>query len=1543
MDEKILNLTDQIEKKRKHRKYWKNIFMVLAVVVVFCTTYALILPAITQERQTFCGYERHEHGDACYADELICGLSEEIPETDSNVNYHTHDESCYSKTTNLICQLASEEGHSHTDVCKTTEKICICTLEENEAHTHDESCFEIRESITCGQEESEGHIHGEECYETISVLTCGLEEILPPERHVHSEQCYQKKLVCELEEHDHTLACYSNKKADLETAEDWEKELPKKLTGVWADDLLTVAKTQLGYHESTNNYIVVGEDETKGYTRYGDWYGDSYGDWCAMFVSFCLNYAEIPESAIGYEANCQKWVEKLQDKELVQTSDTLETVDENLEEITTQKQYQASGTYTPKPGDLIFFEVSQKDRANHVGIVTEVRLAEDDNSENTVSEVDIIEGNSSDSVRKRTYRLDDESILGYGILPENPGYEDAAVQDEQLITKQTITAVIYTDETMQQISEEDKTVITISGLLPEGVSARAYAVTLEEELVDGKSLVFAYDITLYDKEGHLIETDSSDYPMTVTIEPEGWADGQQEVQPEDYQIYYIPEEGEPEPMDTTGEENAVSFQTNHFSTYALTVSGTNETIYLNGSSGDDSKAGTTAATAVKTFEKAASLVKEGGTIYITGTVTISDDQQLNFTNTVTVKRYSSFTGPLITVANGGNLVLGNLTINGGSGTPNYSDSSPTIATNSTFAGSAKAPLLVVETGGRLTVGSGTVLEYNSNVPDSSNNKFVENGYVGLGGAIYCSGTLTMNGGFIQYCEAQCGGGVYVENGSFYLTNGTIDHNFARDIVSYTNRVGNYHKNAGGGVYVGDNAIMTMSGGTISYNQSSREGGGISLGWLNRSNNAGISSYITTFTMNGGTITNNFAVSTGGGLNITAGRQAFINAGYITYNTAQGREYQDSSTWVSSGKYTTVFSGGGIYVDAAQWSNYASDTHSGVPGKAVINRAIITQNTATSNGGGIASCATSVNYVYGDETNGTAIYNNSSNEIYLYSSGSLELGNTLLGGGSYNWTKSGSTYDNSLTDSSAAVVKAQELATVYIMYNTGYLGGGIGCNGLIEIGGEKEESTYINIKKVWDDNGTIEHPEYIEVQILQDGEAYGDPIRIYRTYDEDGNEIWPTFYVGGLPSGHTYTVKELDVPGYMATIEQQGQDFIITNTPVGFQVIKKWVDEDGNTLTDNLPGSIEVQLYQNGVAYGYSVELNAENDWAYTWSELPEEDDDGKEYEYTAKEITIPEGFYSTSDGVLNENGNWEITNIKSPVTSVSVEKRWVDDTAEDRPSSILVQLYQGGSKYGEVVELSEENNWFYKWDNLPTKNSAGEDVTYQVEEIPVSGYTTELKVADQSDAIISSEWTAVSSLETGNTYVFVSDSGALAATASGFSWADVSNELATGGSLDKSVLWTYDGSTLQNGNGVYINTKTTGGFFTSYSSTFITGTSGYSIKFTSGYLAANVQTSRYESTDKYFGTISSNGTVSAVSSTSDATSFEAYTFSSADSSASWGDEHFIITNTKTTDEYELPETGGIGSDKITAGGAILVTASLLIGYIMIRRRERRIY
>ena len=97
--------------------------------------------------------------------------------------------------------------------------------------------------------------------------------------------------------HIHDKRCYSNIGADVETLADWKALYGNMAKGpTIQENLLLLAQSQLGYQESTLNFQVDGNGIRRGITRYGQWYGNPYGDWSAMFVSFCLEYAGATEN-----------------------------------------------------------------------------------------------------------------------------------------------------------------------------------------------------------------------------------------------------------------------------------------------------------------------------------------------------------------------------------------------------------------------------------------------------------------------------------------------------------------------------------------------------------------------------------------------------------------------------------------------------------------------------------------------------------------------------------------------------------------------------------------------------------------------------------------------------------------------------------------------------------------------------------------------------------------------------------------------------------------------------------------------------------------------------------------------------------------------------------------------------------------------------------------------------------------------------------------------------------------------------------------------
>lgn len=215
-----INLDRRAEGYRaRHRRnrIWKKLVTALGCLVVFCTTYALILPAITMERETVCGLSEHVHTDSCY----------------------------HRQRGALICTLAESEGHTHTDACKGTKRVLSCTTPESDGHTHGEGCYDAEGVLTCTQPETQGHHHSDSCYRTEEVFVCGKAECVP---HHHADECYawENAATCGIQEHTHTDSCYPAKPAETtsagETGATTEPVLSEQVTT--PEEILQVTATE---------------------------------------------------------------------------------------------------------------------------------------------------------------------------------------------------------------------------------------------------------------------------------------------------------------------------------------------------------------------------------------------------------------------------------------------------------------------------------------------------------------------------------------------------------------------------------------------------------------------------------------------------------------------------------------------------------------------------------------------------------------------------------------------------------------------------------------------------------------------------------------------------------------------------------------------------------------------------------------------------------------------------------------------------------------------------------------------------------------------------------------------------------------------------------------------------------------------------------------------------------------------------------------------------------------------------------------------------
>lgn len=947
-----------------------------------------------------CG--EHVHTDACYTEtpELACGREES--------EEHQHDESCHETSRKLTCGIDSD--HQHTDACYKWEQVLSCDLPTDSAedaqpvlvctkpeivlHRHTPDCFDADGNLICGQTQVLEHQHSDACFETVAEsvdtgtltctdtahvhtarcygawkLVCGQEEhthseACKPEEtvfcgkdaHTHGEACRNEngELVCGTEEHTHSLACYADPGADVETAELWERTFAGvTLTGNWRQDTLAIAETQLGYTESTKNYVVAEDGETvKGYTRYGAWCGEPYGDWNVMFLTFCLHYAGVE----GVDRDCGGWVTSWADA------------------------FEPAQSHTPAVGDLVLLDRDGDGTADRAGLVAQI----------TDSGFAAMEGDAEDAVRLLTYGADDPGILGYINLPEGPKEFTLTAQTENGIT------VTITGESASLPYPAREITVTVTEVTDGERQAIRDQILGEEQVEPERS--YLLDITLWHGEEEIEPTGS----VTVTfsgIDTEG-------LYPK---VYHIDTNAQTatDMEAKTGENGDVTIDTDHFSLFelqALSFQGLAGYVgdkFINGGEfqlTDDAWTADGANSPILSITQNTTIDLNGHTLTISKANQYFDVHEGAKLTIMDSSNSIQDTGSTVT----GNVYGNKATLENDTLTYYITESAATgTGTTETLVkhtvpltragrilcqeASAQAILVkgalelqsgvLQNTGGQhiFTVDRGTLDINGGYIVGSGSNGtpgggiYVDNGTVNLrggviaanrgssgGGIFFQNGTLNISGGAVTGNEVinghtDNGGGIFVQNGTLNLSGGYVTNNYkACDCDVCQGDVNNTH--GGGGIALANSSVMNMTGGYVTGNYSGLAGGGIY---------AGFHSHNVKFTMSGGTIASNCAeLGEGGGLRIAGGTNGVIQATnkvYITNNITNS-----NNDW----------GGGGIFVQDK--------------GNLNITNALITDNTAGGYGGGVAACPTGETLI--THTEGAAIYEN------------IDYGKKMSGGG-----------------------------------------------------------------------------------------------------------------------------------------------------------------------------------------------------------------------------------------------------------------------------------------------------------------------------------------------------------------------------------------------------------------------------------------------------------------------------------------------------------------------------------------------------------------
>ena len=336
MNDILKTYMERFREDRHTLRRYTAFVLALAMITTLFVNWQLHGVGISMTAQYQCGEEEHTHTAGCYTKVLTCGYEEgELENADElaaaaatsqptveaepmplslepQIEFvpHKHTEDCYTEVRTLTCM---EEEHVHGNDCFDPEDgTLICDKFE---HTHDESCYTTEYELTCGLEEGELVEQVVEPTQSAELAAMAVAEpvalepavdTVEPIYHHHTDACYEEVLTCPLPEHHHTVDCLSDTSADVETPEEWQAANAEAvMTGNWDEDLLSVAKTQLGYEQSEKNFEIDPADGVtlRYYSRYGQSYGNPYGEWDVMFLSYCLKYAGIPQSAIPQEAS----------------------------------------------------------------------------------------------------------------------------------------------------------------------------------------------------------------------------------------------------------------------------------------------------------------------------------------------------------------------------------------------------------------------------------------------------------------------------------------------------------------------------------------------------------------------------------------------------------------------------------------------------------------------------------------------------------------------------------------------------------------------------------------------------------------------------------------------------------------------------------------------------------------------------------------------------------------------------------------------------------------------------------------------------------------------------------------------------------------------------------------------------------------------------------------------------------------------------------------------------------------------------------------
>ena len=561
--------------QRKALRRYTALLLVLAMITTLFVNWQLHSDGIAATAQYQCNQEEHTHTADCYTKVLVCGYEEGQPE-DWNATFDDSaslDESIGVDAEDDGIALFSAEPeyiyvpHEHTDDCYQEVKTLTCLEEE---HVHGDDCFDPEDgSLICEQFE---HVHDDSCYTTDYELVCGLEDgelveelnpaytavaafeapvaakpvvvspVIEAPIHYHTDDCYEEVLTCGLEEHHHTVNCLADPLADVEDESEWLAKTNTTLSGLWTEDLLTVAQSQLGYEQSEKNFELDADDgvTVRHYTRYGEWYGNPYGSWDVMFLSYCLNYAGIPQSAIPQRAGVLALRSDLRATGYLMDPQSIPAAQQDAialcdEEMPDEEGFAdaaddlgfadgASTFRSIRPGDIVFYNAAVTET---VAVDDTPAVVEDDSPDADIALLSLDPVETEPQTEQRTVTYETVGIVSdvdeaTDTLTVISGNVNGKVDSVQVDISQ-LTGLISLAAVQEEESSRAEEAPVVLGTMTPGGSITGITVTVNDEtvigsleLTDGDKLKLNYDYSIP------ANTITADGDRTLTYQlPEG--------------------------------------------------------------------------------------------------------------------------------------------------------------------------------------------------------------------------------------------------------------------------------------------------------------------------------------------------------------------------------------------------------------------------------------------------------------------------------------------------------------------------------------------------------------------------------------------------------------------------------------------------------------------------------------------------------------------------------------------------------------------------------------------------------------------------------------------------------------------------------------------------------------------------------------------------------------------------------------------------------------------------------------------------------------